>query len=109
MVEAPFWAVDTTFYLVPRVVFDVGWLHALLCLFGLGHLSEASGVPSLSRGTLESLLLLTPPLPEQRAIASILTTADDEICQLEAKVEALGRQKKGLMQKLLTGETRVKG
>ncbi len=109
MVEASFWAVDTTFYLVPRVVFDVGWLHALLCLFGLGHLSEASGVPSLSRGTLESLLLLTPPLPEQRAIAAVLTTTDDEICQLEAKVEALGRQKKGLMQKLLTGEVRVKG
>ena len=107
MVESSFWAVDTTFYLVPKVAFSVGWLHALLCLSGLGHLSEGSGVPSLSRSTLESVRLPTPPLTEQRAIAAVLTTADDEIRELEAKAEALERQKKGLMQKLLTGEVRV--
>ncbi|MDD4174349.1 MAG: restriction endonuclease subunit S [Kiritimatiellae bacterium] len=107
MVESSFWAVDTTFYLVPQVAFSVGWLHALLCLSGLGHLSEGSGVPSLSRNTLDSVRLPTPPLPEQRAIAAVLSTADDEIRALEAKTAALERQKKGLMQKLLTGEVRV--
>ena len=55
-----------------------------------------------------SYAIALPTLPEQRAIAAILSTADDEICQLEAKAEALERQKKGLMQKLLTGEVRVK-
>lgn len=49
-----------------------------------------------------------PPLPEQRAIAAILTAADKEIESMEAKSVALERQKKGLMQKLLTGEIRVK-
>jgi hypothetical protein len=43
----------------------------------------------------------------QRAIAAVLTTADEEIKSLEAKCAALERQKKGLMQKLLTGEVRV--
>jgi restriction endonuclease S subunit len=108
MVDGRFWAVDTTFYLVPRIAFDAVWLHALLCLSGLVHLSEGSGVPSLSRATLELLSLLTPPLPEQRAIAAVLTAADDEIKALEAKVAALECQKKGLMQKLLTGEVRVR-
>ena len=49
-----------------------------------------------------------PDEPEQRAIAAVLTTADDEIKTLEGKAAALEQQKKGLMQKLLTGEIRVK-
>ena len=48
-----------------------------------------------------------PPLQEQQAIAAILTTAGEEIVLLEAKFGQLKEQKKGLMQKLLTGEVRV--
>ncbi|MFC7705946.1 restriction endonuclease subunit S [Plastorhodobacter daqingensis] len=48
-----------------------------------------------------------PPADEQSAIASALTTAKQEIGLLETEIEALTRQKRGLMQKLLTGEWRV--
>lgn len=49
-----------------------------------------------------------PPADEQSAIASALTTAKKEIGLLETEIEALTHQKRGLMQKLLTGEWRVK-
>lgn len=49
-----------------------------------------------------------PPADEQSAIASALTTAKQEIGLLETEIETLTRQKRGLMQKLLTGEWRVK-
>lgn len=49
-----------------------------------------------------------PPSEEQSAIASVLTAAKHEIGLLDAEIEALTRQKRGLMQKLLTGEWRVK-
>jgi type I restriction enzyme S subunit len=62
----------------------------------------------VSKSSLDSIVLDIPPLPEQLAIASILTTSNDELCALEAKADALERQKKGLMQKLLTGKMRVK-
>jgi len=45
---------------------------------------------------------------EQEAIAEVLTTADREIVLLESKLAALKQQKRGLMQKLLTGQVRVK-
>ncbi|MBN2467792.1 MAG: restriction endonuclease subunit S [Deltaproteobacteria bacterium] len=45
---------------------------------------------------------------EQSKIADVLSTADDEIKTLEQKLAALEKQKRGLMQKLLTGEIRVK-
>ena len=49
-----------------------------------------------------------PSLPEQKVIAEVLTTADDEIATHRKKLDALRLQKRGLMQQLLTGKTRVK-
>lgn len=54
------------------------------------------------------MFLPVPPIEEQRKIAEILTLADKEIELLEKELEALKLQKKGLMQRLLTGEVRVK-
>ena len=48
-----------------------------------------------------------PTIVEQKAIADVLKTADDEISQIDAKLKALEKQKRGLMQKLLTGKIRV--
>ena len=49
-----------------------------------------------------------PSVPEQQRIAAVLNTCDAEIKLLEKQLEALKEQKRGLMQKLLTGEIRVK-
>ncbi len=46
-------------------------------------------------------------LKEQEEIANILLTADNQINLLEQKLSKLELQKKGLMQKLLTGQIRV--
>ncbi|MBR2858653.1 MAG: restriction endonuclease subunit S [Alistipes sp.] len=55
-----------------------------------------------------SMNVMLPPLPEQKAIAEVLTAADDEIATHRKKLDALRLQKRGLMQQLLTGKTRVK-
>lgn len=49
-----------------------------------------------------------PSLPEQQKIAEVLSLADDEINLLKNELEELKLQKKALMQKLLTGQVRVK-
>lgn len=49
-----------------------------------------------------------PPIHEQRRIADVLNACNQEIRLLEAELEARKQQKRGLMQKLLTGEIRVK-
>ncbi len=49
-----------------------------------------------------------PEIKEQIAIAKVLTTIDNEIKYLKKKMAAMEKQKRGLMQKLLTGEVRVK-
>lgn len=51
--------------------------------------------------------LPVPNLETQQTITTVLTTAKEELALLDAEIKALTRQKRGLMQKLLTGEWRV--
>lgn len=51
--------------------------------------------------------ILLPSIKEQIAIVEVLTTADQEISLLEAKLAAMKEEKKGLMQVLLTGKKRL--
>ncbi|HNI62934.1 MAG TPA: restriction endonuclease subunit S, partial [Agitococcus sp.] len=49
-----------------------------------------------------------PNIDEQQKIAAVLTTADQEIDNLRAQLNHLEKEKKALMQQLLTGKRRVK-
>ena len=62
----------------------------------------------ISYSDLSSVKIPYPPIDEQQKIAEILNKCDEEIKLLDKKLEMLKLQKKGLMQKLLTGKIRVK-
>lgn len=64
---------------------------------------------NLSKNTLmKERILLPSDIAEQKAIAEILSKADEEIELLNKKLEAFKQEKKALMQQLLTGKIRVK-
>lgn len=76
-----------------------------------GHvrcLTQGSVRDSLSFDALEQIKIFAPSIGEQKRIADTLSDIDQEITLLENKRDALKKQKKGLMQKLLTGKIRVK-
>ncbi|WP_300394091.1 restriction endonuclease subunit S [Henriciella sp.] len=106
-VRGPFWAIDTTFFVLPSEHADIVWLFHALNSMSLARFSEASGVPSLSRTTLQSILIKTPDIREQSAIAQVLDCAAHETDFLRAKLETLRTEKAALMQQLLTGKRRV--
>ena len=56
---------------------------------------------------IKSFKLPLPPLPEQRKIAKILSTWDKAISTTERLIDNSKRQKKALMQQLLTGKKRL--
>ena len=70
--------------------------------------ATGTSVYSVTKTTLESLILNLPSIDEQTAIAKVLQAADNEIQLLKTKVDKLKEQKKGLMQVLLTGKKRLK-
>ncbi|MES1937425.1 hypothetical protein C27AD_13770 [Salinisphaera hydrothermalis C27AD] len=75
------------------------------------HYINSGGSGSVRQRTYyDDLAALKPPLPdvdEQQDILAVLNTARDDLAATEREVEALIRQKRGLMQKLLTGKWRV--
>lgn len=62
----------------------------------------------ISYSDLSSVKIPYPPLEEQEKIGKILNCYDEEFQLLNSKLEKLKEQKKSLMQKLLTGQIRVK-
>jgi type I restriction enzyme S subunit len=105
--ETPFWTIDTLFYTNDFNETYPKWLYYYLNYYDLSLLNEATGVPSLNRNNLYNLDLPYPPLEEQKKIASILSSVDAKIKKEEEYKAKLEQLKKGLMQKLLTGEIRV--
>lgn len=98
--------------------FDVadGFLTAYVCYF-LARRSFYEGLEAISTGTgskrihpeaLFQLRFHFPQYEEQQKIASVLSAADTELETLQTQLIALRTQKRGLMQQLLTGKTRVK-
>lgn len=55
-----------------------------------------------------SLSMNLPPIEEQNRIVEVISTATNEIELAKEKLERLRRQKRGLMQQLLTGKRRIK-
>ena len=107
-IDKPFWTVDTLFYSDIKLGNIPLFVYYLFLTIDWKRYNEASGVPSLSVSNIHNIKVLVPPLEEQKQIAEILSTVDQKIENLKAKKEAFEELKKGLMQKLLTGEVRVK-
>jgi type I restriction enzyme S subunit len=74
----------------------------------ISRLAQGSTRFNLSKNGIMKLKLKLPSLPEQQKIAEVLSLIDDEINLLKNELKELKLQKKALMQKLLTGEVRVK-
>lgn len=98
--NSPFWSVDTLFYSKPHDGQVVKFQYYLFETINWKQYNEASGVPSLSASTIESIKILIPEQEEQQQIADCLTAFDDAIEDLQNTVEHWKNIKKGLLQQL---------
>jgi type I restriction enzyme S subunit len=62
---------------------------------------------NLNTGLITGTEVSLPPLPEQTAIAAVLTDMDAELTALEQRLAKTRTLKQGMMQELLTGRTRL--
>lgn len=68
---------------------------------------QGAGRYKLNKASLEKMPLLLPPIAEQKKIAQILSTWDKAISVTEKLLVNSQKQKKALMQQLLTGKKRL--
>ena len=104
LLSGKFWTVDTLFYThsfkkcLPR------FIYAYSQMINWKDFNEASGVPSLSKVTIEKIDIKIPGLPEQQKIADCLSSLDELIAAQTQKLDTLKAHKKGLMQQLFSAE-----
>ena len=86
-------------------------LNEFVCLY-INHkirfFKETTGVPQLTAPQASKYQVILPPLPEQKAIVSLLEKAEKEINLLRTLIKEYHEQKRGLMQRLLTSKWRLK-
>ncbi|WP_083217263.1 restriction endonuclease subunit S [Thioclava sp. SK-1] len=83
------------------------WLRSAEARQRIALAAQGSVRETVSFGDLGSILVPVPTIERQQAIAKGLNAAQAEISLLDDEIKAVTRQKRGLMQKLLTGEWRV--
>ncbi len=106
--EGKLWTVDTLFYTHSFLESTPLFVYNLFQKIKWKEHNEASGVPSLSKATIEKIKVSFPTLPEQQKIATFLSVIDEKIQQLTRKKELLEQYKKGVMQQLFSCKLRFK-
>jgi len=92
--RAPFFVIDTAYYVVPKSEFDMRWLYYAIKHHKLGEIDDGSPIPSTTRSAVYVRDFDVPPLAEQKAIASVLGALDDKIelnRRMNATLEAMAR------------------
>ena len=71
------------------------------------RMGQGAAVVHISASNLAQVKVELPPLAEQTAIAAVLSDMDAEIAALERRRDKTRAIKQGMMQQLLTGQTRL--
>lgn len=100
------WTVDTLFYTYNFVDALPKFIYNIFQNINWKKYNEASGVPSLSKATIEKLNIFFPSLSEQQKIADFLSAVDTRLQLLKDKKTKLEEYKRGVMQRIFSQELR---
>ena len=99
--KAPFWTVDTLFYLTALDKHSILFLYYLMQLMPWKKFDESTGVPSLSKTTIDNINGYVPSNPkEEELISALFNQLDKSITLHQRKLNNLKLKKKALLQKL---------
>ena len=100
ILNAPFWTVDTLFYVIPRDKI------ALIFAFGIFQniewekKDESTGVPSLSKAAINEIDVLIPKYEEQQVLGIFFNGLDHLITLHQSKLEKLQKIKKSMLESM---------
>lgn len=98
--KAPFWTVDTLFFMTPFKNFDINFLFALSQKINWKRMDQSTGVPSLSKVVIEKTMEYFPSLGEQQSIGFLFRQFDKAITLHQEKLNKLQELKKTTLQTL---------
>ena len=100
ILRAPFWTVDTLFYVIPRDKYDLNFVFDIFQNVNWKAKDESTGVPSLSKATINEVETLMPKYAEQKKIGEYFSNLDHLITLHQRKCEQTQKLKKYMLQKM---------
>ena len=100
ILNAPFWTVDTLFYAIPREKVDLNFAFDIFQNIDWKKKDESTGVPSLSKTTINEIDILVPQYDEQQALGQFFNGIDNLITLHQRKLEKLQNIKKSMLEKM---------
>ena len=103
-----YWPLNTGLYVEDFHRNDPLYVHYFFQSFNFGQYAAGVSVPTLNRNLVHAVLISVPPIVEQKEIVKILKTIDQKIEIHTAKKSTLQDLFKTMLNRLMTGEIRVK-
>ncbi|MFT8670026.1 MAG: restriction endonuclease subunit S [Liquorilactobacillus hordei] len=100
ILKAPFWTVDTLFYAIPCNNISLSFVHCIFQKINWKKYDESTGVPSLSKTSINGVLIEVTNLKEQQKIGAFFQQLDDTITLHQRRLTHLKKLKSGLLQKM---------
>lgn len=86
ILKAPYWTVDTLFYAIPKFDSNINFFQGIFKNINWLSKQESTGVPSLSKSTINNIEILIPTIQEQQQIGTFLKKIDKMIQLQQLKV-----------------------
>ena len=98
--SAPFWTVDTLFFMTPLKRTNLKFLYALSQNINWKKYDESTGLPSLSKTTINNIVVKLPHNNEQNKIGKLISQIDNLLILQQRKLKQLILFKKGILQRI---------
>jgi type I restriction enzyme S subunit len=106
--DAPFFVIDTAFYVVPKVHLEMRWAYYKLLQMDINSMDSGSAIPSTSRKEFYGISVVAPPVSLQESFVKLLRPVWLRQEQNDIESRTLAALRDTLLPKLISGELRVK-
>ena len=107
ILKAPFWTVDTLFYLTLKPENILTFIYSLIQKINWLKYDESTGLPSLSKKNIENVLVYLTKLDEQQKIGKLIVKLDKLITLQQRKLEQLNLLQKYVKEKTLPSQKKL--
>lgn len=100
ILKSPFWTVDTLFYAIPKENYTLNFVFGIFQKIDWKSMDESTGVPSLSKATINNVRVSYPNSTEQIKIGQYFSQLDDLITLHQRECDQLKELKKSMLKKM---------
>lgn len=102
--KAPFWTVDTLFFMTPKKGININFAFALSQTINWKKYDESTGLPSLSKNSINNISVKIPKYNEQKKIGNLISQIERLLALQQRKNQDIINVKKSILDKIFCND-----